>query len=146
MSRDSSAFWYQARESDRRAKDATDEPRRSYYEREARIWAQKARQADADEAYRNAPGYSDSLFGFLTKVTRQTGKAVGKAGRDTKIFARRNDGLTFAAIGLEFGVTKETVRLAVRQIDRKAMWREVDRNAQRERVTSRRHAVGKAEA
>jgi hypothetical protein len=32
-----------------------------------RIWAQKAKKADADEAQRNAPGYSDSLFSFLTK-------------------------------------------------------------------------------
>jgi len=67
MSGGDSTFWCQAREWDRRAKDATDEPRKSYYEREAQIWAQKAKKADADEAQRNAPGYSDSLFSFLTK-------------------------------------------------------------------------------
>jgi hypothetical protein len=68
MSREDSAFWFQAGEWDRRAKDATTvEARRFYYEREARIWAQKAKKADADEAQRNAPGYSDSLFSFLTK-------------------------------------------------------------------------------
>jgi hypothetical protein len=65
----------------------------------------------------------------------------GKAERD----ARRNDGLTLAEIGLEFGLTKETVRLAVRRMDRKAMWCEIDRNALREHVTSLRHAVGKTE-
>jgi hypothetical protein len=69
-----------------------------------------------------------------------------RAERDAEMFARRNDGLTFAAIGLEFGVTKETVRLAVRRMDRKAMWRAIHRNAQRQHVTSPRHAVGTAEA
>ena len=74
------------------------------------------------------------------------GEPDGKAERDAEIFARRNDGLTLAEIGLEFGLTKETVRLTVRRMDRKAMWREIDRNALREHVTSLRHAVGKTEA
>jgi hypothetical protein len=73
------------------------------------------------------------------------GKPDGKAERDAEIFARRNDGFTLAEIGLEFGLTKETVRLAVRRMDRKAMWREIDRNALREHGTSLRHAVGKTE-
>jgi hypothetical protein len=66
MSSDSAFFWNQASECGRRAKDAT-EPRKSYYENEARFWTQKAEKADADEAHRKAAGYSDSLFGFLTK-------------------------------------------------------------------------------
>jgi hypothetical protein len=61
MSNNSAFFWYQASECGRRAKDAT-EPRRSYYEKEAGSWSQKAQKADADEAYRKAVGYSDSLF------------------------------------------------------------------------------------
>ena len=56
-SSDSLFFWHQASECGRRAKDAT-EPRRSYYENEARCWSQKEAKA---------AGYSDSLFGFLTK-------------------------------------------------------------------------------
>ena len=67
MSNDSVFFWYQASEYGRRAKDAT-EPRRSYYEKEVRFWTHKAEKADADEAHRKAAGYSDSLFGFLTKI------------------------------------------------------------------------------
>jgi hypothetical protein len=66
MSSDSAFFWYRASEYGRRAKDAT-EPRRSYYEKEARFWSQQAETADADEAHRKAAGYSDSLFSFLTK-------------------------------------------------------------------------------
>ena len=66
MSKDAAFFWYQASECGRRAKDAT-EPRRSYYENEARFWSRKAEKADADEARRKAAGCSDSLFSFLTK-------------------------------------------------------------------------------
>jgi hypothetical protein len=66
MSTDSAFFWKQASECSRRAKDAT-EPRKSYYENEARFWTQKAEKADAGEAHRKAAGYSDSLFSFLTK-------------------------------------------------------------------------------
>jgi len=69
----------------------------------------------------------------------------GKAERDAEIFARRNDGLTLEAIGLEFGLTKETVRLAVRRMERKAMWRAIHRNAQREHLAPFRHTVGMAE-
>jgi hypothetical protein len=60
---DSEFLWYQATEWDRRAKAAS-ELRRSYYEKEAKFWTQKAEKADGAEASRNAPGYSDSLFGF----------------------------------------------------------------------------------
>jgi hypothetical protein len=67
MSSDSASFWYQARECGRRANDAT-EPRRSYYENEARFWTHKAEKADADEAHRKVAGYSDSLFSFLIKT------------------------------------------------------------------------------
>jgi hypothetical protein len=67
----------------------------------------------------------------------------GKAERDAQIYGRRNDGLTLAAIGLEFGLAKETVRVTVRLVERKAMWRAIDRNAERERLAPLRHAVGK---
>jgi hypothetical protein len=66
MSSDAAFFWHEASECGGRAKDAT-EPRRSYYEKEARFWSQRAEKADADEAHRKAAGYSDSLFSFLTK-------------------------------------------------------------------------------
>jgi DNA-binding NarL/FixJ family response regulator len=70
------------------------------------------------------------------------GHPDGNAERDVEIFARRNDGLTLAAIAFEFGLTKETVRLAVRRMERKAMWRAIERNAQRERLASLCRAVG----
>ena len=62
------------------------------------------------------------------------GKTDSNAARNAKIFARRIDGLTFAAIAREFELSTETIRLTIRQMDRKAMWREIERNAQRERV------------
>ena len=51
------------------------------------------------------------------------------AERNAQIYSRRNDGLTLAAIALEFETTAETVRLTVRQMERKAMWHKINRNA-----------------
>jgi hypothetical protein len=45
------------------------------------------------------------------------------------MYARRCEGITLAAIGREFALCPETVRLTVRQMERKAKWRETDRNA-----------------
>jgi hypothetical protein len=59
---------------------------------------------------------------------------TGKAERNAKIYDRRKAGLSFAAIAREFDLTKETVRLAVLRLDRKEMWREIERSAQRERI------------
>ena len=69
-------------------------------------------------------------------------KSDSNAARNAKIFSRRIDGLTFAAIAREFELSTETVRLTIRQMDRKAMWREIERNAQRERVALLGRAVG----
>jgi orotate phosphoribosyltransferase-like protein len=63
-------------------------------------------------------------------------QASGNAERNAQIYSRRNEGLTFAAIALEFELSQETVRLTVLQMDRKAMWREIERNAQRARLAS----------
>ena len=65
---------------------------------------------------------------------------IGKAERDAQMHARWNDCLTLEAIAREFKVTRETVRLAVRQMERKAMWREIERSAQRERVVESQRA------
>lgn len=85
-------------------------------------------------------------LGFATLAHRavtfdrnqQEGVQLGKSGsneaRNAQIFSRRIDGLSFAAIAREFELSTETVRLTIRQMDRKAMWREIERNAQRERV------------
>jgi DNA-binding NarL/FixJ family response regulator len=54
----------------------------------------------------------------------------GKEERDARIYARRCEGLTLAAIGREFGLCAETVRLTIRQMERKAKWRETGWNAQ----------------
>jgi hypothetical protein len=56
------------------------------------------------------------------------------AERDARIYGRRKDGLTLAAIGLEFRLSKETVRTVVRQMRLKAWWREIENNTQRERL------------
>jgi hypothetical protein len=52
------------------------------------------------------------------------------AERNAQIYSRRNDGLTLAAIALEFELSQETIRLTVQQMDRREMWREIERNAQ----------------
>jgi hypothetical protein len=58
------------------------------------------------------------------------------AERNAQIYSRRNDGLTLAAIALEFELSQETVRLTVQQMDRRAMWGEIERNAQCARLAS----------
>jgi hypothetical protein len=63
------------------------------------------------------------------------GKSNGNVERDARIYARWNEGLSLAAIGREIKESHETVRLAVRLMERKAMWRAIERNAQRERIT-----------
>jgi hypothetical protein len=57
-----------------------------------------------------------------------------KMDRDAKMYDRRKDGLTLAAIGLEFRLSKETVRTVVRQMRLIDWWREIDKNAQRARL------------
>jgi Mor family transcriptional regulator len=54
-----------------------------------------------------------------------------KAERDAGMYACWNDGLTLETIAREYKVTRETVRLAVRLMERKAMWREINRNSRR---------------
>jgi hypothetical protein len=70
----------------------------------------------------------------LTKSGCLTMVRPGKAERDARIYARRKDGLTFAAIGREFNVTPETVRLSIKLTECKSLWREIEQNAQRERL------------
>jgi transposase len=70
----------------------------------------------------------------INKRAVQLGKSGSNETRNAQIFSRRIDGLSFAAIAREFELSTETVRLTIRQMDRKAMWREIERNAQRERV------------
>lgn len=66
-----------------------------------------------------------------------------KAERDAGMYARWNDGLTLETIAREYKVARETVRLAVRLMERKAMWRVIDRNSQREHLSSlRRTPIG----
>ena len=57
-----------------------------------------------------------------------------KEDRDAQIYSRRKDGLTLAAIGLEFRLSKESVRTVVKQMRLKAWWREIDKGAQRARL------------
>jgi hypothetical protein len=59
-----------------------------------------------------------------------------KAERDARIVARRNDGISFAAIGSEFNLTFGTVRIVVKQMKLKAWWCGIDRGAQLNRVAS----------
>ena len=74
------------------------------------------------------------------------GQPGDKAERNAQIYSRRNEGLTLAAVALEFEVIRETVRLAVRLMERKAMWGAIDRNAERKRLAPLRHAVGRVGA
>jgi hypothetical protein len=60
------------------------------------------------------------------------GRSDGKKERNAKMYGRRKDGITLAAIAGEFDLSRETVRLTVRQMVRKAMWRAIERNSQRE--------------
>jgi transposase len=49
---------------------------------------------------------------------------MDRVERDAKIYARRIEGLTLRAIANEFKLTRETVRLITRRMERKANWRE----------------------
>jgi lambda repressor-like predicted transcriptional regulator len=51
---------------------------------------------------------------------------LGNAERDAEIYARRKDGLTLAAIGREFGLSPETVRIIVKKMKLKAWWHEIE--------------------
>ena len=62
------------------------------------------------------------------------GQPASKAERDARIYARRSDGLTLAAIGREFGLSTETVRIVVKQMKLKAWWREIEETTQRARL------------
>jgi hypothetical protein len=62
------------------------------------------------------------------------GQPASKAERDAKIYARRSDGLALAAIGREFGLSTETVRIVVKQMKLKAWWREIEETTQRARL------------
>jgi DNA-binding NarL/FixJ family response regulator len=55
--------------------------------------------------------------------------------RNAKIYGLWNDGLSVAAIARELKLSAETIRLIVLQMDRQTIWRQIERNAQRERVT-----------
>ena len=55
--------------------------------------------------------------------------------------ARWNDGVTLEAIAREFKVTRETVRLAVRLTERKAMWQKIDRHLRSEYLVSLRRVL-----
>ena len=46
-----------------------------------------------------------------------------RAERNARIYARRLDGLTLAAIAHEFNLAIETVRDITRRMERKARWR-----------------------
>jgi hypothetical protein len=65
----------------------------------------------------------------------------GNAERNARIYERRQDGLSLNAIAREFDLSRETVRLTVRQMDRIAMWREGERNALRGRIALLTHAA-----
>jgi hypothetical protein len=56
----------------------------------------------------------------------------GNADRNAKIYERRSDGLTLAALSHEFELSKETVREIARRMERKAKWRSAQQS-----VTSR---------
>jgi hypothetical protein len=58
----------------------------------------------------------------------------GKTDRDARMYGRRKDGLTLAAIGREFHVSVETVHRVVKQMKLKAWWREIDEKTQCARV------------
>jgi hypothetical protein len=47
-----------------------------------------------------------------------------RAERDAKIYARRIEGLTLKAIGLEFGLSIARVREIAKDLERQAKWRE----------------------
>ena len=70
-----------------------------------------------------------------------------KSERNAKIYSRRKDGLTLAAIGREFALSRETVRTVVKQMKLKAWWREIDEQMRRARfarlgVRAARHSGG----
>ena len=60
----------------------------------------------------------------------------GKADRDARMYVRREDGLTLAAIGREFHVSVETVHRVVKQMELKAWWDEIDEGARRARLAT----------
>jgi hypothetical protein len=56
------------------------------------------------------------------KMLRSGMDSDTRAARDTRIYARRVEGLTLAAIGREFGLCRKTIRLIARRMDRHTKW------------------------
>jgi hypothetical protein len=80
------------------------------------------------------PVLQHMLTRALRKATRKMVQP-GKADRDSRMYVRRKDGLTLAAIGREFHVSVETVHRVVKKMKLKTWWHEIDEKTQRARVS-----------